>query len=230
MRFTSVVTILQCNHPEPWTHCTARCTSVVTILQCNHQELWTLCTVRCTSVVTILQCNPPRTLQHVARESFLINVQLATAVRDRLQTQQPHFSHIRFKMGVIYRCTESVRMELESSNTVVQSVCCSSLHEQCNCIFMTSVRWHTAHCSYIHLHAVGVETHYGLTGRRFDSRWVQSLYSTKLRDRPWGPPSSLLKGCRGSFCSVKEAGAWSWPLSSIVLSKLRMTEVKHSLP
>jgi len=41
----------------------------------------------------------PRTLQHVARDSFLINVQLATAVRDRLQTQQPHFSHIRFKMG-----------------------------------------------------------------------------------------------------------------------------------
>ena len=128
--------------------------------------------MQCTSVITILQCNPPGTLnalhramyltdhyfamqspgtlQHVARDSFLINMQLATAVRDRLQMQQPHFSHIHFKMGTFIgvpsqSVSQSVRMELDSSDTAAQSVCCSSSHELCNSIFMTHCTLFVSH-------------------------------------------------------------------------------------
>jgi hypothetical protein len=67
--------------------------------------------------------------------------------------------------------------------------------------------------------AVGIATGYGL-----DDGGVgvlvpigSSIFSSPRRsDRFWGPPSLLSNGYRGSFPGGKAAGAWSWPLTSIL--------------
>jgi hypothetical protein len=53
--------------------------------------------------------------------------------------------------------------------------------------------------------SVDIATHYGLDGPGIESRWGGEIFRTSP-DRPWGPPSLLYNGYRGSFPGVKRPG------------------------
>ena len=124
---------LSCHHIAMQSSRTLNSLHRVMCLNCHHFAMQSPRTLNSLHRPMYLSCHnfamqSPRTLQHVARDSLLINVQLATAVRDRLQTQQPHFSHEGTSIFVSrwgYLSVYRVRTVLDSSDTAEQSVSCS---------------------------------------------------------------------------------------------------------
>jgi hypothetical protein len=127
------VMCLSCHHFLTYSPRTLNSLHRVMCLNCHHFAMQSPRTLNSLHRAMYISCQHfamqlPRTLKHVVRDSLLINVQLATAVRDRLQTQQPHFSHEGTSIFVsrwghlsVYR----FRMVLDSSDSAVQTVSCS---------------------------------------------------------------------------------------------------------
>jgi hypothetical protein len=80
------------------------------------------------------------------------------------------------------------------------------------CCFVCFI--HSVTCIYS---AVGIATGYWLDDWEVGV-WVpvvsRIFTSPCCPDRLWGPPNLLYNGYRGFFPGGKEAGAWSWPLTS----------------